>query len=107
MSLESAITIQSKEQLKQFMAQEEPFILYFSSQDCNVCQAVFPKLMNLIDSQLIKVAKIYIDEHVEIAGQLLVFTVPTILIFHEGREILRESRFIDFQRVARILNFLK
>jgi Thioredoxin domain-containing protein len=107
MSLESAILIQSKERLKQFMAQAEPFILYFSSQDCNVCQAIFPKLMNLIDFHSIKVAKININEHVEIAGQLLVFTVPTILIFHERREILRESRFIDFQRVARILNFLQ
>lgn len=107
MSIESAILIQSEEQLKQFMAQEESFILYFSSRDCNVCHAVFPKLMNLIDSQLIKVAKINIDKHVEIAGQLLVFTVPTILVMHEGKEILRESRFIDFQRVERILNFLK
>jgi len=107
MTIESAIHIQSKEQLNQLMEQEKPIILYFTSQDCNVCHAVFPKLMNLIDPQSIEVANISVNEHVEITGQLLVFTVPTILIFHEGKEILRESRFIDFQKVERILNFLK
>ncbi|WP_088186111.1 thioredoxin family protein [Desulfosporosinus sp. FKA] len=107
MTIESAIYIQSKEQLNQLMEQEKVIFLYFTSQDCKVCHAVFSKLMNLIDPQSIKVANISVNEHVEIAGQLLVFTVPTILIVHEGKEILRESRFIDFQKVERILNFLK
>ncbi|MDP4126998.1 MAG: thioredoxin family protein [Bacillota bacterium] len=107
MNIESGILIKSKEQLKQFVEQEEPIILYFSSRDCNVCHAVFPKLMNIIDPQSVRVAKINIDEHLEIAGQLLVFAVPTILIFHEGKEILRESRFIDFQKVERTLTLLK
>jgi len=106
MSIESAIHIQAKENLEQFMAEDEPFILYFSSKDCNVCQAVFPKLMNLVEVYPIKAAKIYIDELVEIAGQSLVFTVPTVLIFYDGKEILRESRFIDFEKVERTLNLL-
>lgn len=107
MSIEPTILIQSYEHLKLFMAEEKTFILYFSSRDCKVCHAVFPKLMNLVDDQPIKVAKINVDEHVEIAGQLLIFTVPTILMMHEGREILRVSRFIDFQQVERTLNLFK
>lgn len=106
MSIESAILIQSKEHLEQFMSEKKRLILYFSSINCNVCQAVFPKLMDLVDAHFIKVAKINIDEHVEIAGQLLVFTVPTVLIMYENREILRESRFIDFQKVERTLSLL-
>ena len=85
------------------MAEEKLVILYFSSQDCNVCHAVFPRLMNLVNDQPMKVVKINIDEHVEIAGQLLVFTVPTILVMYDGREILREGRFIDLQKVERTL----
>lgn len=107
MSFESAVFIQSYDHLKQLMAEENPFILYFSSRDCNVCHAVFPKLMSLVDGHPIKVVKINIDEHMEIAGQLLIFTVPTILMIHEGREIFRESRFIDFQKVERTLNLFK
>lgn len=95
--------LQSYDHLKQYMEEKEPFILYFSSRDCNVCHTVLPILMNLVNVHPIKVIKINIDEHVEIAGQLLVFTVPTILMIYEGREILRESRFIDFQKVERTL----
>ena len=104
MSIKSAVFIQSKEHLEQFMAEEKLNILYFSSKGCNVCQAVFPKLMNLVEVYPVKVVKISIDEQTEIAGQSLVFTVPTVLIFYEGKEILRESRLIDFQKVERILN---
>ena len=106
MNNEPAI-FQTFDHLKQFMAEEEQVILYFSSRDCNVCYAVFPKLMNIVNDHPIKVVKINIDEHVEIAGQLLVFTVPTILMIYEGREILRESRFIDFEKVQRTLLLIK
>lgn len=106
MSTESVIVIHSKEHLEQRMADELPFILYFSSEDCNVCQSVFPKLINIINAYSIKVAKVDVAKHREIAGQLLIFTLPTILIMYEGREILRESRFIDFQRVERALSLL-
>ncbi|ODA39936.1 thioredoxin family protein [Desulfosporosinus sp. BG] len=96
--------IQTYDHLKQLLAEEEQVILYFSSRDCNVCHAVLPKLMNLVNDHSIKVVKIDINEHVEIAGQLLIFTVPTILIMYDGREVLRESRFIDLQKVERMLN---
>lgn len=102
----SAVLIQTKEHLEQLIAEEELIILYFSSKDCNVCKAVFPKLMNLVEGYPAKVAKISIDEQPEIAGQSLVFTVPSVLIVFEGREILRESRFIDFQKVERTLDLL-
>ncbi|CAA7602428.1 Thioredoxin-like fold [Acididesulfobacillus acetoxydans] len=106
MNAEADILIRSEEQLRRLLAQEEALVLYFTSQSCNVCRAVFPKLMIRVSPQLIKVAKINIDEHPEIAGQMLVFTVPTVLMMYEGKEILRESRFIDFQRVERTLNVL-
>jgi len=99
--------IQTYDHLKQLIAEEKQVILYFSSRDCNVCHAILPKLMNLVNDHPIKLVKINIDEHVEIAGQLLVFTVPTILMMYEGQEILRESRFIDLQKVERTLFLIK
>lgn len=98
------MSIQTYDQLKQFIVEEEQVILYFSSKDCNVCQAIFPKLMNLVNDYSIRVIKVDINTHLEIAGQLSVFTVPTILMMYEGREVLRESRFIDLQKVKRMLN---
>lgn len=106
MSIESAVIIKSKEHLEQLMAEEKLIILYFSSEECDVCRVVLPKLMNLVEIYPLKVAKIYTDKQPEIAGQSLIFTVPTVLIVYEGREILRESRFIDFLKIERTLNLL-
>lgn len=97
------VLIQSKEQLEQLITENEQVILYFSSENCTVCHAVYPKLLKLMENKSIKVGKIIIDDLIEISGQLLVFSVPTILIMHEGKEILRESRFIDFNKITRVL----
>ena len=49
---------------------------------------------------------INIDTHPEVAAQRLVFTVPTILVLAEGKEMLRESRFIGYDRIDRLLGLM-
>jgi len=39
----------------------------------------------------------------EISAKYLVFTAPTVLLFHQGKEILRESRFISLDNIERTL----
>ena len=82
------------------------YILYFSSEDCNVCHDVFPKLIALNEIGKLPIGRIDVKTNLEIAGQHLVFNIPTILIFNDNIEILRESRFIDFSKLERILDFL-
>jgi len=85
---------------------QDPAILYFSTPECGVCLSVYPQLMDLLKEDQIEVIKIDASEFPEVAGQHLVFTAPTILVFFEGKEVLRESRFIDFQRIRRLLDIL-
>jgi len=40
-----------------------------------------------------------LNEAKEIAGQLSVFTVPTILIFFDGKELIRTSRNISIEQL--------
>lgn len=65
---------------------------------------MFPQLKNIVKNYKINIVKIDVDSKVEISGQFLAFVMPTILIISDGREILREARFIDFKRVGRILD---
>lgn len=99
--------IQSKEQYEELISKQNPVMLYFSSENCNVCHAVLPKVLELVEEYPVEVAQIKVDKLPEIAGQSLVFTVPTILIMYEGREVLRESRFIDFAKLERTLSLLQ
>ncbi len=66
---------------------------YFSYPACNVCKVLRPKV-EALSAQYEEVDFIYVDTHEapQLAGQYTIFTVPTILIFVEGRESLRLSR---------------
>jgi hypothetical protein len=48
-----------------------------------------------------------IDETTAFSAQRLVFTIPTVLILFQGREVARESRFINFEQLERTLSLLK
>lgn len=85
---------------------QAPVILYFLTPECSVCLSVYPQLMSLLEEDDIEVIKIDASEFPEVAGQHLVFTAPTILVFFEGNEVLRESRFIDFRRIRRLLDLM-
>lgn len=47
----------------------------------------------------------------EISGQLSVFITPTIIVFADGREIIRESRFIGIEslkhKLDRLIEFME
>lgn len=74
----------------------ELVLLIFSAQACSVCHAVKPRLIDLADKYNIPYRLIDTENELKFASQLLVFTVPTVLLMMDGREIRRESRFIDF-----------
>lgn len=97
--------ITDEEELDEFSARGR-FILYFSSKDCNVCHSVFPKLVQMIKDYPIDVGRIDVNESKKLAGQSLIFSIPTIIVFDEGREMHRESRFIDFAGLERLFTIM-
>ncbi|MGM0397054.1 MAG: thioredoxin family protein [Bacillota bacterium] len=105
MNTEKVIYLNSEEDLEEF-SKKDTYILYFSSENCNVCHSVFPKLLDLTSEYDVEIGRIDVNKNVKVAGQHLIFSIPTILLFNEGREILRESRFIDFEKLSRTLQIL-
>jgi thioredoxin len=82
---------------------EHPMVLvYFSTPTCNVCKAIRPKVEVLLKEQFPEVSFRYVNAEAEpeIAGQLSVFAVPTILLFVEGKETFRKSRNFSMDTLA-------
>lgn len=86
---------------------QKPFIMFFFTQECGVCHAILPRLKNLIEDYEIELIEIDALKYPAISGQHQVFTVPTMLVWSEGREVLRESRFFNFEKVKRTLEFME
>ncbi|GAB3546563.1 hypothetical protein GCM10027343_24500 [Noviherbaspirillum agri] len=68
--------------------------LYFGAPTCNVCHVLEPKLRAAINEEFPDMVFNAIDAsaHPAIAAHFNVFTVPTLLVFFEGREAVRKSR---------------
>jgi thioredoxin 1 len=87
-------------------------VFYFSTPDCNVCKVLKPKLIELLETDFPEIHFYYInlEEDKNLAGQLNIFTVPTIIFYFDGKEFLRKSRFInlvelsgEIERIYRIM----
>lgn len=100
------IKIENMEQLNELLKQDELVILYFDTKSWGVGKAVLPQLMELADEYKVKTLLIDIDKDPLIRGQYQVFSAPTVLIIRENKEMLRESKFIDFKNIKRLLENL-
>lgn len=79
----------------------DALVLYFSHDACNVCKVLLPKAKQLIADKFPKVDLKFIDtkNQQELAAQFQVFTVPSILIYFEGKEYKRFSRNIGITQL--------
>lgn len=79
-------------------------MLYIGVTSCNVCHAMKPKIEKAMENYpKVGVFEVNLDETPEISGKYLVFTVPTVILFCQGKEIYRASRFIDIKEIGRRL----
>ncbi len=78
-------------------------MLYFSAPTCNVCHALKPKLLEAIENNFenFEIVSIDISQTPEIASHFSVFTIPTLLIFLDGKEFLRKSRHMSVDEVIK------
>ena len=90
-------TLTSLEEYTKFINENASTLVYFSTPQCNVCKILKPKIMELINNDFNKIKMAYVNCEAlkEVAAQNRIFTVPTILVFLDGKEFLRKSRNIS------------
>lgn len=95
------IEINSFEDFIALKEKEDALLCYFSTEACNVCKVLKPKVEELIENEFPKIKLAYIksDKLPEVAAQNQIFTAPTIVIYFGGREYIRKSRNIGIQEL--------
>lgn len=77
------------------------------TQACSICKSTLPFLKASVkDFDKFNVIEIYIDENDAFRGKFMIFTVPTVMVYSEGKELLRESRFIDPGKITRLVQMM-
>jgi thioredoxin 1 len=74
---------------------------YLSTTECTVCKVLKPKIIEMLKDDFPQIHYCYVDlnEAKEIRGQLSVFSVPTILVYFEGKETIRVSRNVHLEEL--------
>jgi len=75
---------------------------YLSTPECNVCKVLKPKIIDVLENDFPGIFFCYVDLSIakEISGQLSVFSVPTILVYFEGKETIRVSRNVHLEELC-------
>jgi len=86
--------IKSVQEFDQINAENDAVLAYFSTDVCNVCKVLKPKVSEMVAESFPQLKMVYIqsDHLPELAAQNRVFAAPTIIVFFAGRETIRKSR---------------
>jgi thiol-disulfide isomerase/thioredoxin len=108
---ENMIKLTSLTLVEKFIGDHQFSFLYVSRTNCGVCHTILPQLKDLLkEFPLIQLGHINVDDIEEIAGRFSIFTVPALLLFVDGKEIIRETRFVHMQslqeKISKIYNMI-
>lgn len=85
------------EELQEIIKSEDAVMLYFYNDDCPPCLSLRPKVEALLDNSFPEMKLIFVNSklHPEIPASYGVFANPTLIIFFDGKEFKRFSKYIS------------
>src|SRR5512135_2871287 len=109
MAAPNIVTLTKENFDKEVLQSATPVLVDFWAEWCGPCKMLAPVLDELADEYngRVRIAKLNIDEHQELATQYGIQSIPTLLLFHQGQVTeqvvgLRSKRELKakFDRVA-------
>lgn len=84
---------------------QQDFVMVIAkSHTCTACKTIYDLINhNVSNIDDIKVFGVYVDDMTKFRGDHLIFAVPTVMVFSNGKELLRESRYINYDKISRLI----
>lgn len=94
-----------KSDVRQFIENEKAVLLYFYSDQCAPCVSLRPRVAALITGEFPEMKLELIDSvaNPAVAAHFGVFANPTILIFFEGHEQARLSKYVSVSQLKEVV----
>lgn len=101
--------LQNMNEIEAFVLNHKLAFLFISKPNCSVCHSLLPQIKAVMKQYpQIKTACVNTDHVPEIAGRYNIFTVPVLILFYQGKEYLREARFVRIapfnEKIKRIVD---
>lgn len=91
--------IQNSKQLQDIIASSKGLILYFYNDNCAPCISLRPKVQEMVEEFFPLLQLEFIDsaKYPELPAAFGVFSSPSLLVFFEGKESVRESKYVSIE----------
>ena len=88
--------------------QSDPYnLLFVAGHTCSVCHALKPQVEQLLKGfPAIRSAMAYIEDIPELAGEFLIFTVPVVILFKNGKRVDSMARFVPLGELEKKMTML-
>lgn len=94
------------ESLQSNIAQSAAILVYFYSDRCAPCISLRPKVEVLLKEEFPEMKLIFIDseKQPEIAAFYSIFANPTLLLFFDGHEHQRLSKYVSISQLSEVID---
>ncbi|HPT89744.1 MAG: thioredoxin [Acholeplasmataceae bacterium] len=98
--------ILNNEQFKELLKQDKPVLVDFYADWCGPCRIQAPIIEEVAEEvkDFAIVGKINVDKERDLARQYSIMSIPTLIIFKEGKVVERISGLTQKQRLVELLN---
>ena len=94
-------TLKNKAEITEFLQRNDAALLYFYNNNCAPCISLRPKVIELVEKRFPKMKLVYVDslQSPEVSAFFQVFSNPTLLVFFEGKEYNRLSKYVSIPQL--------
>ena len=97
--------IHNEEEFKKFTLEKGIRLVYLSTNSCFACAVLKPKIKELINKYPNgKIIEVKAEENLNVVSQLSIFIFPAIILYIDGKEILREAKYISVVKLEEIMD---
>ena len=98
--------LESIEQIEELIADLPSVLLYFYSDNCAPCLSLRPKVADLVFDRFpnVRLGLINGEKDPLITASFRVFAFPTLILFFEGKEHYRGSKYLAIPQLAETIN---